>query len=157
MVPVLEGVVQELQEVNPGRIIESHLDTMSGLEVDRMRIAQLLSNLLANALTHGMPDKPVVVQATTRDAAFELSVINHGPPIPEFAKAQLFKPLFKGDGRTKTGLGLGLYMASEIAKAHGGTLGASSDGALTVFTFRMPLGNEGRKLRDTAADDGRTP
>ena len=99
-----------------------------------------LSNLLANALTYGKGDAPIRVSARTFDGAFELSVSNAGDPIPPAAQKQLFQPYFRGAEQPgQGGLGLGLYIASEIAKVHGGTLTVSSSPAQTRFTFRMPL------------------
>ena len=109
---------------------------------DRIRIGQLLSNLLGNAVTHGAADKPVVVHAETRNDSFELWVGNAGEAIPATSMDKLFEPFFRGKARaSKRGLGLGLYIASQIAKAHGGTLAVASTPAETRFTFSMPLAN----------------
>jgi sigma-B regulation protein RsbU (phosphoserine phosphatase) len=82
----------------------------------------------------------VRIRATTTDM-FELEVINTGPPIPEAAMKQLFMPFARGQVRpSQQGLGLGLFIASEIANAHGGRIDVTSDADVTVFTFRMPLG-----------------
>ncbi|EGF90832.1 histidine protein kinase AsgD [Asticcacaulis biprosthecium C19] len=69
-----------------------------------------------------------------------LSVANSGDPIPQAAIARLFQPFTRDEIRpSQQGLGLGLYIASEIARAHGGQLEARSDQNETRFTFRMPL------------------
>jgi len=71
---------------------------------------------------------------------FELSVANKGEPIPEGARERLFQPFHRGNARRGCeGLGLGLYIAHEIAAAHGGTLRVSSDADETRFVFAMPL------------------
>ena len=72
---------------------------------------------------------------------FELSVVNAGTLISPEKLDRLFQP-FSRDGSqlTTQGLGLGLYIASEIARAHGGSLTASSNAAETRFSYRMPLG-----------------
>jgi sigma-B regulation protein RsbU (phosphoserine phosphatase) len=70
-------------------------------------------------------------------SAFELSVTNAGDPIPPAARERLFEPFSRMSG--KQGLGLGLYIASEIARAHRGSLHVSSTPVETRFTFRMPL------------------
>jgi signal transduction histidine kinase len=68
-------------------------------------------------------------------------VRNKGVAIPSAAMARLFQPFTRGDVRPhQQGLGLGLYIASEIARAHGGTLDVTSTPAETRVTFRMPLG-----------------
>ncbi len=103
------------------------------------RIGQLLSNLVGNALTHGATDKPVQVGASTVGDRFELWVANKGDPIPPSTIERLFQPFFRVAARPgQQGLGLGLYIASEIAQAHEGTLEASSTPEETRFTFRMP-------------------
>jgi sigma-B regulation protein RsbU (phosphoserine phosphatase) len=111
---------------------------------DPGRLAQLLSNLLANAVTHGHAGTPVVARARSDGETFELSVSNAGDPIPAATVERLFQPFFRGDARSSGnagghGLGLGLYIASEIARAHGGTLKAMSSPEQTIFTLRMPV------------------
>jgi signal transduction histidine kinase len=103
------------------------------------RLSQLLSNLVANALTYGAPDKPVDVRALATQSEFELSVSNQGDPIPLLALEKLFEPFERGAVKpSQQGLGLGLYIASQIAAAHAGTLSAASTPEETRFTFRMP-------------------
>ncbi|HMJ13506.1 MAG TPA: GAF domain-containing sensor histidine kinase [Polyangiaceae bacterium] len=138
---VLQQVIAELGVSFPDRGIETDLDLNEPVKCDRARLGQLFSNLLGNALTHGAPEEPVRVRASTAGGAFQLTVSNKGEPIPLAALEQLFQPFFRGAVRpNQQGLGLGLYIASEIAKAHAGTLEAVSTPAETTFTFRMPLG-----------------
>jgi sigma-B regulation protein RsbU (phosphoserine phosphatase) len=69
-----------------------------------------------------------------------LSVANSGDPIPSEAMHRLFQPFYRVSSRdSRQGLGLGLYIASEIARAHGGTISVTSSPEETRFTFRMPL------------------
>jgi sigma-B regulation protein RsbU (phosphoserine phosphatase) len=141
LVPVLAHAVEELQIGAPTRKIETVFDLPAPVNCDASRVAQLLSNLLANALTHGAADGPVVVQASQANGVFELSVGNRGEAIPSAAMERLFQPFTREDVRpSQQGLGLGLYIASEIAKAHGGTLTVSSTDEMTRFTFTAPLG-----------------
>jgi signal transduction histidine kinase len=137
--PVLEQVISELRSIEPDRSIEADILITKPVPLDNERIAQLLSNLLGNALTHGATNAPVRIHATTQNGMFELSVANKGVPIPPALLDKLFHPFFRGDQSKQQGLGLGLYIASEIARAHGGTLEATSDAEETRFTFRMPL------------------
>jgi sigma-B regulation protein RsbU (phosphoserine phosphatase) len=110
------------------------------IRCDGARIAQLLSNLLANALMHGAAEAPIEVRASSRTGIFELSVANRGEPIPPDTMTRLFQPFFRAPGRSAhQGLGLGLYIASEIARAHGGTLSVESTPAATRFSFKMPV------------------
>jgi sigma-B regulation protein RsbU (phosphoserine phosphatase) len=138
--PVLQQVVDELRTATPDRVIESDLEIADPVDCDRSRIGQMVSNLLGNALTHGAPDKPVRIVASTDDGMFVLWIANAGEPIPEAAMTDLFQPFFRGTVRASLqGLGLGLHIASEIAKAHEGELAVTSTAEETRFTFRMPL------------------
>ena len=138
--PVLQQVVDELCTTMPDRVIESDFRIEAPVNCDRSRIGQMVSNLLGNALTHGSADTPVRVGASTENGMFELWVANAGEPIPDAAMAHLFLPFFRGQVRASLqGLGLGLHIASEIARAHDGTLTATSTAEETRFTFRMPL------------------
>jgi sigma-B regulation protein RsbU (phosphoserine phosphatase) len=141
--PTLRQVVDELQSIHPDRVIEVAFALHEGVSCDRARIAQLLSNLLGNALTHGAPDVPIRIHATAMQGHFRLSVINGGEPIPQSALGRLFQPFFRGADRpSHEGLGLGLYIASEIARAHRGVLDVQSTPDETCFTLRMPTRSE---------------
>ncbi len=138
--PTLRQVVGELRSVTPERTIETDYDLAEPIDCDRARIGQMLSNLVGNAVTHGAADQPIRVVAKTKAGFLEISVANGGEPISDAAQARLFQPFFRGElGASREGLGLGLHIASEIAKAHGGMLTVASDAAETRFTFRMPL------------------
>jgi signal transduction histidine kinase len=139
--PVLNQVVAELRAGFPASQIETHFDLAREVDCDGGRIAQLFSNLLGNALTHGTAGSPVRVRATTAGGEFELSVANLGKPIPPQAVNRLFQPFYRVSAQDarQEGLGLGLYIASEIARAHGGKLEVASSAQETRFTFRMPL------------------
>ncbi len=138
--PVLNQVIAELRAGSPGRKIETTFDLTRAVDCDGGRIAQLFSNLLGNAVTHGAAERPIHVRATTQDGKLELSIANAGEPIPSEAMERLFQPFYRvAEQGSQQGLGLGLYIASEIARAHGGTIDVTSSPAETRFTFRMPL------------------
>lgn len=135
----LNQVIEELRAAQPDRIIETHYNLETPIAVDHQRIAQMFSNLLANALTHGAENTPVRVWALTTQDGFMLQVANSGEAIPPSLMEKLFQPFHRGDTNPHmNGLGLGLYIASEIAHAHGGTISVASDEAETRFTFAMP-------------------
>jgi len=137
--PGLRHVIDELRATHPGRTIEAEFDLCRPMSLDPYLIARALSNLLGNALTHGAADAPVFVRASTTNG-FELSVTNSGPDIPPASMERLFAPFTRGETTSdKKGLGLGLYIVSEIARAHGGSIEASSKGGRTCFTFRIPV------------------
>jgi signal transduction histidine kinase len=140
LAPALIQVIAELRSAQPDRAIDAEIALDRPIACDRARIAQLFSNLLANALSHGARGRPVAVRATIGGDALTLSVANHGDPIPAETRERLFQPFFRAPGRTdREGLGLGLYIASEIASAHGGRIDVSSTDEETRFTFSMPL------------------
>lgn len=135
----LTQVIDELALVWRDRTIRSELHINAPVACDAARIGQILSNLLGNALTHGDPASPVSVYASINAAEFELSVRNRGNPIAPETIGRLFQPFARASSQPgQQGLGLGLYIASEIAKAHAGTLEASSTTDGTRFTFRTP-------------------
>ncbi len=139
VVPVLKHVIDELAIAWPNRQIASDFEIPRYVYCDAKRIAQLLSNLLGNALVHGAAEGAVQVQARTEENIFTLAVRNVGDPIPPDAIHRLFEPFTREDLRpSQQGLGLGLYIASEIAKAHGGTLSVQSTAEETCFSLTIP-------------------
>jgi len=138
--PTLAAVVNEIKVSHPGREIEMNFDLQQPIAVDHARISQMFSNLLGNAITHGAKRQPIIVEAQVVDGIFELSVSNGGEPIPQAAMERLFQPFYRGEVRPSAqGLGLGLYIASQIAEAHGGRIDVKSDDLETRFTFRMSV------------------
>lgn len=135
----LREVIAELQIVHPDERVELDVRLDEPVRCDVERITQLLSNLVGNALTHGAKDRPVRVRAETQDGRFVLSVTNEGTPISVEALVDLFQPFSASSPHDAgNGLGLGLFIADEIAKAHGGTLEVASDERETRFTLTMP-------------------
>jgi signal transduction histidine kinase len=140
VVPDLVQVVREARAVWPERVVEYHCTLQGPVPVDGKRIAQMLSNLLTNALKYGAPDQPVTVQVGADDTQFSLVVANSGPPIPAGIRDRLFQPFVRSDSHSSPeGLGLGLYIVAEIARGHAGTIDVASQDGRTTFTFRMPL------------------
>jgi K+-sensing histidine kinase KdpD len=137
---VLGHVISEVQSVHPDRVITSSIGDLHNVACDRERVAQLLSNLVANAVAHGDPQGPVEVDAQINEGHFILSVKNQGL-IAEDALAYLFRPYSRPASDTpQTGLGLGLYIASQIAQSHGGKLDVVSTAQQgTTFTFSLPV------------------
>jgi signal transduction histidine kinase len=134
----LEQVIEELRDVSQNPI-EVEIALLRSVNCDPKRIAQVASNLIANALKHGAPNRPVRVRASTDEHGLELIVANEGDPIDPAIMRQLFQPFFRGNGRSSSqGLGLGLYIAFEIARAHGGSLDVASSRDETRFTLRIP-------------------
>jgi signal transduction histidine kinase len=136
---MLRQVIAEMRSVWPERILQAEISIDRPVACDSARLGQLFSNLLSNAITHGDRTGPVSVQARSDDSGFELSVANTGEPIRPEILPRLFHPFSRASARRdQQGLGLGLYIAAEIARAHGGTLEVASAEEATRFTFRMP-------------------
>jgi sigma-B regulation protein RsbU (phosphoserine phosphatase) len=138
--PTLEQVVDEIRTAHPERSIEAEIDIPRLVEVDHQRVAQMFSNLLGNAVAHGAGEGTIRISAALEeDGVLALSVANPGQPIPEEMVQHLFKAFHRGQVRSDAqGLGLGLYIASQIAEAHGGRIEVHSDDIETRFTFKMP-------------------
>ncbi|MFF2049826.1 response regulator [Stenotrophomonas bentonitica] len=125
------AVVAEISRAHPQATIELQVQGDAQLQGDPDRLAQLLSNLIGNAVLHG-GDAPVVVRVEgERSAPLRLQVRNAGQ-IPEALLPRLFEP-FKASFHDSRGLGLGLFIASEFARAHGGTLVAHNIEGAVIF------------------------
>ena len=135
--------VAQFRAAYPQRRIE--LETSGDIDGlwDPNRLHQLIGNLIVNALKHGAQDAPVKVLVAGDASDVRIDVKNRGPAIEAGYVAQIFQPLRRGPPRTHQvetdhGLGLGLYIASEVVKGHGGTIGVKSDETETIFSVRLP-------------------
>lgn len=136
--PLLQSIVSEMRLVYPGREITAFFNCESTVNCDADRLSQMFTNLLANGLTHGDAHSPVHLIANSTNGKLEISVTNKGIPIPEALHEKLFAPFTRETGRaSKNGLGLGLYICAEIAKAHNGYISFTSTNEGTTFTFIM--------------------
>lgn len=135
---ILHQIIVELETVYPDREILADLNLNYPIHGDYKRIAQLFSNLLGNAITHGSKESPIMVKAKSEPNLFELCVINKGNKISPETEKHLFKPFSRGKiHEGQEGLGLGLYIANEIANAHKGQILVHSTDEETCFTFRF--------------------
>jgi signal transduction histidine kinase len=136
----LRQVVSELRTGHPDRVFHLEIDTEEELSADHVRLGQVFSNLIGNAVMHGDPDQAIGITLRLDDGNLIFRTTNMGDTIPPDAMKRLFQPFSRGEVRSSLqGLGLGLYISSQIAAAHGGNLGASSADRETVFTFQMPV------------------
>jgi signal transduction histidine kinase len=136
-------VLEELEAAHPARALRSELRGGPAGAWDRHRLAQLVSNLVGNALQYSPEHSPVTVATRPDGEHMVLEVHNLGTPIPPEVLPHLFEPFRRGSGAPagRQGLGLGLYIVQEIAHAHGGTVAVrSSEPEGTRFTVRLPLG-----------------
>jgi PAS domain S-box-containing protein len=138
---VIEQVVDELKVAVPNRTIRvDHAGAEDG-SWDADRIAQVISNLVGNALQHGSASTPIVVTSRIDNDSATLEVTNHGPPISKADIAHLFEPFARATNASPSAgsLGLGLYIAREVVVAHGGTIDVDSQPDTgTRFTVHLP-------------------
>lgn len=137
----LASVVYELQDANPEARLSDELTIDGAVMCDLSRLQQLLSNLIANALAYGAQGTPIVVRAFIEDNEAVLSVTNQGAEIAIADLDRIFDPYWRSDQQDNgTHLGLGLHICSQVAKAHRGTLTATSSAhAGTRFEMRWPV------------------
>jgi signal transduction histidine kinase len=156
---VVERAVDELRASHAGRQIrvDSSAPAVPGLW-DADRVAQVVSNLVSNALQYGAREAPITVSVRSDPAGtLEIGVHNGGPALPEDVRRSLFEPYRRGKGAESAhprGLGLGLFIVREIARAHGGTVGLCSDGQGTTFTVRLPQDSPPRPAAVSAEPAG---
>ncbi|HEX5749889.1 MAG TPA: ATP-binding protein [Archangium sp.] len=140
---IARGALEELQVTHPGRRLELEVRGDGWGWWDADRLAQVVGNLLSNALHHGRPDTPVRVEVREAGSEVLLSVHNEGEPIPAELQATLFQPFRRGTtGKAATrSVGLGLYIVRQVAHAHGGEVEVRSvAGEGTTFMVHLPRG-----------------
>ena len=139
------GAVQESSQVYPDRMLRHVQQGPGPCIADADRLAQLVGNLVSNAMAYGEPGAAVVVTSARQAGGFSLSVHNLGSPIPADIMDKLFERMMRGCDQVNTGrsVGLGLFIVNEIAKAHSGTVSvASTLEAGTTFTVMIPQAPE---------------
>lgn len=134
---LVHDIVHEIHAAT-GNDIEVDIQAPVSIRCDPSQIGRLISNLANNAIIHGAPDHPVRITVSLANDCTLLAIRNHGAPIPAEKLPSLFEPFVRGASPSANGLGLGLYISAQIAKAHGGSLGVASDPDQTEFTFRLP-------------------
>jgi PAS domain S-box-containing protein len=135
-------IVEELRAAHPDRAIEIATQGDVRGRWDEGRLGQVLSNLVANALTHGAHAAAVQVSLSREKEGAVLAVTNRGPAISAELQERLFEPFWQGPrngGPPRSGLGLGLFITREIVRAHGGSIEVRSRDGATTFTVRLPL------------------
>jgi hypothetical protein len=137
----LTAVVEEIRDAQPECEITSHISVGRSVRCDLGRLQQVASNLLASALTHGLPHSPVKISARADEHDLVLEVWNASEPIPPESLGRIFEPFWRHSvSASRNGLGLGLPICSQIVRAHQGRISVIStrEGG-TQFTARLPL------------------
>jgi len=133
----------QIRAAYPQRVLELSVHGTAQGSWDSSWVTRLIRNLTVNAIKYGAKDAAVRVVITGRPSEVVIEVCNRGTPIEPSALQGLFEPLRRGlqhhdRAEHGDGLGLGLYIAREVAAAHGGDIGVRSDASETVFTVRLP-------------------
>ncbi|ABS25242.1 ATP-binding protein [Anaeromyxobacter sp. Fw109-5] len=139
---VCQDVIDELRAADPRRTIQVALEGDGRGTWDPARLAQVVSNLVANALEHGVRGAPVRVTVRGDHQQVAVTVENQGAIPPEL-RPVLFEPFCSGsrlrDASHARGLGLGLYIVDLVVRAHGGSVSFESTAERgTAFTVRLP-------------------
>jgi PAS domain S-box-containing protein len=139
---VVRGVLDEVEAAHPGREVRWVREGSGVGEWDEDRLAQVMQNLVTNALKYSPEGTPVQVASRGEDGAMVLSVHNGGEPIASGQMERLFQPFQRASSEVdKAGrsVGLGLYIVKHLVDAHGGAIDVRStreEG--TTFTVRVP-------------------
>ena len=134
----LEATVDEIRAVQPSLQIDTKIELRQNIPCDVGRICQLCSNLVANAVTHGAEGGLVEFEAKTGDDELSILVRNRGETMSDAVIEYLFEPFVREQASpAQEGLGLGLFICSQIARAHGGKLDVKSADEMTSFRFQL--------------------
>ncbi len=134
-------VIDELAPAFPGRALNVHAVGSGTCAADADRIAQLVGNLVANAMAYGSAERDVTVTSWLAGGMAGIDVHNEGPPIPPALMSAIFEPMVRGtpENSAARSVGLGLFIVRAIADAHGGKVKVrSSAEAGTTFEFSFP-------------------
>jgi len=142
---ILQAALDDAKATHPQTQYELRVTGDLAACYDGTRLHQLFVNLLVNAAQHGAKSRPVIIEASASNHRTSVRITNEGNVIPNTALNSIFKPLVQlapdepSDTRPGTSLGLGLFIAREIAEGHGGTVSVTSDQQKgTTFTVELP-------------------
>jgi signal transduction histidine kinase len=132
-------LIDEVEAIARDRKVVFECDAEGSGAWDEQRLLQAISNLTSNAVQHGAPGSPIRLRLTGDEQRVSIEVHNEGT-IPAELLPRIFQPFHSGRhrGRRGDGLGLGLFIARAIARAHGGALEVDSTGGSTMFRLLLP-------------------
>ncbi len=144
---MLEQMADEFYPILLSADKRIRVEAEEGLRVegDPDKLARVFNNILKNAAAYSDPGTEIVIRARREDKWICLEFENHGEKIPEEKLQVIFEKFYRLDSSRSSrtgGAGLGLAIARQIVEAHGGTIAVSSDASRTIFTVRLPAGEE---------------
>ncbi|MEO7497378.1 MAG: sensor histidine kinase [Massilia sp.] len=146
---VCQAAAADARAMYPNNMIVFHSSGQLWGSFDKIRLQQLVTNLLINAAQYSARGREVTLEATGLDEEIVINVTNVGTVIPQAALKTIFQPLVQLDpdsdveARPRTSLGLGLFIAQATATAHDGTIAVTSSAAGgTVFSVKLPRGEQ---------------
>lgn len=142
MIGIFRQLIGETELTHPERSLRMDVQGDLAGVWDRDRMYQLLANLVGNAIQHGAPRSSIELRIDGRETELVIEIANRGPPIPAAVLPFIFDAFRQGrtDHSSRgQGLGLGLFIAQQIARSHGGSITvSSSDSDGTRFRVRVP-------------------
>jgi len=156
---IIGSAISKVPEKEKARINFSLPDDLPTIYVDLAQWARALQNLIENALTYSGAGEPVCVGASADSAEMRIWVEDHGPGIPEEEKPRVFDKFFRGEAAAKapSGTGLGLAVAREIVRSHGGRISVEDvrpHGARFVLSLPSTPGAPDEHTRAQTEDPG---
>ncbi|MES2432062.1 MAG: PAS domain S-box protein [Bacteroidota bacterium] len=142
MASFLQGVLDSMQQITPDHKIILEKNETAKVDVDTLRLEQVISNIISNAVKYSPDNKKITVNAFNKDNDIIVSFTDNGIGIPTEKIAKIFDRFYRVDETNVkvTGLGVGLYISSQIIKQHGGNIWAeSSEGKGSTFYFSLPV------------------
>lgn len=140
---IARDAIADARAVSPGRSIKLSAPESVVVVGDDQRLRQVVTNLMRNAIVHTPPRTPIEVQVAARNGHADLTVVDHGPGLPDGSEERVFEPFFRADpgrSRDKGGSGLGLPIVAAVIAAHGGTVKADrTEGGGATFRVTLPF------------------
>ncbi|MGA9650148.1 sensor histidine kinase [Pedobacter sp.] len=140
---LLESILNESQAIYSAHHFKLFPCGQVMVVADRTRIAEVLSNLVSNAVKYSPRESIIELRCSSNERDFIISVKDYGMGIPESDREKLFELFYRVERKkqdTISGFGIGLYLSGEVVRLHGGRIWLESEEHVgSTFFFRIPL------------------